>query len=103
MKRFAVFIMLSLCVSVAMAQEEDASAQDESPAGAIAEMPEAPEGNAADNSEDDSEDDSEANADADPEEDDADLDIQTYEEDEDDFIPTEEIPADEPIAFPSNI
>lgn len=34
---------------------------------------------------------------------DADLDEQTYEEDEDDFIPTEEIPADEPIPFPSNI
>ena len=31
------------------------------------------------------------------------LDEQTYEEDEDDFVPTEEIPADEPIPFPSNI
>ncbi len=35
--------------------------------------------------------------------DDEDLDLQTYEEDEDDFVPTEEIPADEPIPFPSNI
>jgi len=35
--------------------------------------------------------------------DDDDLDLQTYEEDEDDFVPTEEIPADEPIPFPSNI
>ena len=35
--------------------------------------------------------------------DDADLDDQTYEEDDDDFIPTEEIPADEPIPFPTNI
>ena len=35
--------------------------------------------------------------------DDADLDLQTYEEDEDDFVPSEEIPADEPITFPSNI
>lgn len=34
---------------------------------------------------------------------DVDLDEQTYEEDDDDFIPTEEIPADEPIPFPSNI
>ena len=34
---------------------------------------------------------------------DASLDEQTYEEDEDDFIPSEEIPADEPIPFPSNI
>lgn len=31
------------------------------------------------------------------------LDEQTYEEDDDDFIPSEEIPADEPIPFPSNI
>ncbi len=35
--------------------------------------------------------------------DDSDLDEQTYDEDEDDFIPSEEIPADEPIPFPSNI
>jgi hypothetical protein len=35
--------------------------------------------------------------------DDADLDEQTYEQDDDVFIPTEEIPADEPIPFPSNI
>ncbi len=36
-------------------------------------------------------------------ENDDDLDLQTYEEDEDDFVPTEEIPADVPIPFPSNI
>lgn len=35
--------------------------------------------------------------------DDIDLDEQTYEEDDDDFVPTREIPADTPIAFPSNI
>jgi hypothetical protein len=34
---------------------------------------------------------------------DASLDEQTYEDDDDDFVPTEEIPADEPIPFPSNI
>lgn len=34
---------------------------------------------------------------------DGDLDQQVYEEDDDDFVPTEEIPADEPIPFPSNI
>lgn len=47
----------------------------------------------------------EGSEDSDPVEDilDADLDEQTYEEDDDDFIPTEEIPADEPIPFPSNI
>ncbi len=35
--------------------------------------------------------------------DDSDLDEQTYEEDEYDFVPSEEIPADQPIPFPSNI
>ena len=48
--------------------------------------------------------DASAEADAEEEEiDDSDLDEQTYEEDDDDFVPTEEIPADEPIPFPSNI
>lgn len=32
-----------------------------------------------------------------------DIDAQTYEEADDDFIPSEEIPADEPIPFPTNI
>lgn len=35
--------------------------------------------------------------------DDADLDEQTYEDDDDDFVPTEEIPIDVPIPFPTNI
>jgi hypothetical protein len=39
----------------------------------------------------------------DPDFDDDELDEQTYEEDDDDFVPSEEIPADEPIPFPSNI
>lgn len=43
-------------------------------------------------------------ADSDPELfDDPDLDEQTYEEDDDVFVPTEEIPSDEPIPFPTNI
>lgn len=42
-------------------------------------------------------------ADAAAEIDDSDLDVQTYEEDDDDFVPSQEIPADEPIPFPSNI
>ena len=35
--------------------------------------------------------------------DDADLDNSSYEDDDDSFVPTEEIPADEPIPFPTNI
>jgi len=34
---------------------------------------------------------------------DSDLDIQGYEKDDDVFVPTEEIPADEAIPFPTNI
>ena len=34
---------------------------------------------------------------------DADLDEQTYEQDDDDFVPTEEIPVDHPTQFPTNI
>ena len=42
-------------------------------------------------------------SDASEEFDDSDLDLQTYEQDEDDFVPTEEVPADEAIPFPSDI
>ncbi len=35
--------------------------------------------------------------------DDADLDLQTYEQDDDEFVPTEEVPADQAIPFPSDI
>ena len=35
--------------------------------------------------------------------DDTDLDNSSYEDDDDSFVPTEEIPADEPIPFPTNI
>lgn len=35
--------------------------------------------------------------------DDADLDLQSYEDDDDDFVPTEEVPADQAIPFPSDI
>jgi len=65
-------------------------AQEEQPAGDTA-TPAEPEADTA------------AGADSAEEVDDSDLDEQTYEEDDDDFVPTEEIPADEPIPFPSNI
>jgi hypothetical protein len=34
---------------------------------------------------------------------DADLDEQSYEDEDDGFVPTQEVPADTPIPFPSNI
>ncbi len=40
---------------------------------------------------------------ADEDADDADLDEQTYERDDDIFVPTEEIPVDESIPFPTDI
>ena len=62
-------------------------AQDPEPdSGAASETEEAPEEEQVDEAEID----------------DSDLDLQTYEEDGD-FTPSEEIPLDEPIPFPSNI
>ena len=73
------------------AQEDEAAEQ----AGDV-EAPVAEEAATAD-------DDEEATAEEDEEIDDSDLDEQTYESNDEGFIPTEEIPADEPIPFPSNI
>ena len=78
--RFFIAILLALFLAgFAAAQEDGAVAEDQAEAPAVEE------------------------ADDEEEVDDSDLDEQTYEEDDDDFIPTEEIPADEPIPFPSNI
>ncbi len=65
----------------------------EEPSGSDTEDPETSEATPTD----------EADDTVDPDLDDSDLDEQTYEEDDDDFVPSEEIPADEPIPFPSNI
>ena len=96
---FTVFLLIFLAVST-WAQEEESTAEV-APVAEVTTDEEAPVNAdlaaAAD----------EVNADdeilAEEEIDDSDLDIQDYEEDDDDFVPTEEIPADEPIPFPSNI
>ena len=82
-KFLVTILLLIFLASPAWAQEETESAEDQ-----IESQAEAPGA---------------AEADDEEEIDDADLDEQTYDEDDDDFIPTEEIPADEPIPFPSNI
>ena len=69
----------------------------ESETGSEADTEEAAEA-AADEAADDSREDTDET-----EVDDSDLDLQTYEEDEDDFVPTEEIPADQAIPFPTDI
>lgn len=93
----AFFVLQSL---QALAQEEETSEP--------AESADTENGGEAANTEvpaavDDEEEDTDADTADDEEIDDADLDEQGYEEDEEDFIPTEEIPVDEPIPFPSNI
>lgn len=84
----------------ASADTEEAAESDE--AGETGEVgePDEPEEAAAD---DEAEADDEVSQIIDPEFDDAGLDEQSYEEDDDDFVPSQEIPADEPIPFPSNI
>lgn len=98
-KHLIILTVLLLLAFAGIAQEEDV-------AGSAGETPDAVTGEAAAAGETAAEADDEADdAPAADEEDvdDTDLDQQTYEEDDDDFVPTEEIPADEPIPFPSNI
>ena len=83
-KTLLCLLLLFFLAASATAQEAAGDAEDE--AAVAVEEPAAEEGE-----------------DAPDEIDDSDLDEQTYEVDDDDFVPTEEIPADEPIPFPSNI
>jgi hypothetical protein len=92
----AILALAGLYLAPTLAQEPDQPPEQEEaaepgqPRDAPAESPEAGSEEAT-------------TEDADPELDDSDLDDQTYESDDDDFVPTEEIPADEPIPFPSDI
>jgi hypothetical protein len=90
-KLLTVTILAILFAGPAWSQEEPPATTTDAaePATEVAEVAEVPEEPKV--------------ADDAAETDDSDLDVQTYEEDEDDFVPTEEIPTDEPIPFPSNI
>ena len=90
-KNLYPLILLLFLATTGLAQEEDPVEQ----AGDV-EPPVAEEAEATGDDED-------AEAAEEEEIDDSDLDEQTYESNDDGFIPTEEIPADEPIPFPSNI
>lgn len=120
MRNYSIMLILTLFVAVpAWAQEEEQegiaaeaapteadSSEAGEEAGETADAGEAgEEGIAADAASTESaiDDADEAEGIVDPDFEDADLDVQIYEEDDDDFVPTEEIPADEPIPFPSNI
>ncbi len=100
MRRY-IFLIISLMLAVAggtaVAQEEAETEEATAAEGAEAAPAVIEEDEATEADEDDNEDE------IDDEIDDSDLDLQTYEEDEDDFVPTEEIPADEAIPFPTDI
>ncbi len=98
MRRFCVptvSLIAMLFGMAALSQEADA------PEEAVEPVSEAT--TAAAGGDEQSGDESDAESDALEEFDDSDLDLQTYEQDDDDFVPTEEIPADEAIPFPSDI
>lgn len=100
MRKILIAALLTTAFAIAgLAQEsptdEEALTDSAEEAGEVAEVPEGDESDAAVADEEDE-------IDLDNPED-ADLDEQTYEEDDDDFVSSEEIPADEPVPFPSNI
>ena len=88
MPKSLIILLLALLLHGAAWPQEGESGIEVAPSGNETDAPEATE--------------AEQTGEAD-EIDDSDLDEQTYEEDEDDFVPSEEIPADQPIPFPSNI
>ncbi len=108
MSKSLITLLLSLLIAgPAWAQDEtgdveEPASADTAEAGEPGEVGESdePEEAAAD---DEADADNEVSQIVDPEFDDAGLDEQSYEEDDDDFVPSQEIPADEPIPFPSNI
>ena len=92
-----IAILISYLVLATAALSQEAPADPESSAATAQEASdEAAAADAAADAEDAAADDEEA-------EDDSDLDLQTYEETDDVFVPTEEIPPDQPIPFPSDI
>ena len=86
MREKIIAFMLSMSLGLSATAQDEATDEEAEPASADAEQVEDETG---------SEDEEELE--------DADLDDQSYEEDDDDFVPTEEIRADEPIPFPTDI
>jgi hypothetical protein len=84
-----IAFVLSVLLALSAAAQDEATDEDAGPDAADAQQLEDEAG--SENEEDEEE------------LDDADLDEQTYEEDDDDFVPTEEIRADEAIPFPTDI
>lgn len=99
--KIVLIAALMLCWPL-LAQEQGGEEPPEAAGEVAGEIPESGDGEAADGDDGDATGDDGA-ADDDEVFDDSDLDEQVYEEDDDDFIPSEEIPVDEAIPFPTNI
>lgn len=98
----ALFMLFVFCLSGGYALSQDAEEESgQSPVAEAAGPDDTDSDDAGDGADDDALDEPPVIDLDDP--DYADLDRQTYEEDDDDFVPTEEIPADEAIPFPSDI
>lgn len=90
-------LFVAVLAASAFAQEDETDATESPVSPAPPALPES--SNPDTTAENADEEDAEAEEDVD----DADLDEQTYQKDDDDFVPSEEVPADEPIPFPTNI
>jgi hypothetical protein len=111
--KFYLLIALSPVFLAAqlLAQEEDAVAPIENDESTISESE--PEASKEPDDPEESDESDESDESEEPEEEveqidldnpeDADLDEQSYEDEDDGFVPTQEVPADTPIPFPSNI
>lgn len=95
--------MLLACLLTIGAAAQQADPSEPAPGVEMPETATTDDASTDDANVDDVTDDADETADQAEDIEDADLDEQTYEQDDDDFVPTEEIPADEPIPFPSNI
>ena len=94
MPKLLIIFLLALFLHGAAWPQEGESGSEVAPSGSETDAPEATAAAQTDEAQ---------QIDEEGEIDDSDLDEQTYEEDEDDFVPSEEIPTDQPIPFPSNI
>lgn len=102
MSPYRILIALLAALPLAATAQDEAPADEASPAAEEA----ADEGSESADGESDGEDETDAlieELEAIYDFEISDLDEQTYEEEDDDFVPTEEIPADEPIPFPTDI